>query len=674
MVSVNIQIAEFNKTFNHLYITNMPLPRRAFIKITSAFVAALSTGIASAESIEGSDELLKKIAAQIGPGTQEISFSIQLAKEELKSSAFNLSVVTNTNDLVRFAGTSGNITALWEFKSFNEGYWVNLSVKSSKALNCSSVTPLRFNYQVPFGKASEWRIPNIGEKNYFITGLVPLEQLDESSRTETVLRGAFNGSKTPGVFVGSYIPQRNKHYYTVLNINNNAIQFDCTTYYTAGQSVLKDLKSETTWICAKKNLNSSIASYAAHIPINDAIKANPVGWNSWDYYYSTVSASDITENMEAIKADKILSQKVKYILIDMGWAEQEGEWYGNHRFPGGMQKMAKEIEGNGFIPGIWTAPLWINTLSPIALRKPHMLIKNEYGDPQNIDGRYVLDPTHPESKEFIRELYTRLYHEGYRFFKIDYLDAIIQAYGFYKPEVGCYEALREMYAVIKSCIKESHLLAATAFPECGPGILDSGRVSIDIHNQWNHVKWGLEAIQLRMWMHKRLFYIDPDFIVVRGEGTSTEMETTVTDPAKNAPDHPRWRSGPTFSFTEAQTHVNVVALTGGSVVLSDRISKLNKQALELIYKVIDSAEFPAKALDLGDNTLASIWFQDLGHEKRLTVINWDDKDAVKSVSFIDEGIKIPVQLKDFWSREKLVIKEGRITVPLKAHESKVYTW
>ena len=95
---------------------------------------------------------------------------------------------------------------------------------------------------------------------------------------------------------------------------------------------------------------------------------------------------------------------------------------------------------------------------------------------------------------------------------------------------------------------------------------------------------------------------------------------------------------------------------------------------EQIYKVIDSTGVPAKALDLGDNTLASIWFQDVGHEKRLTVINWEDIDAVKSVSFLDEGIKIPEQLKDFWSGEKLLTKDGRLTIPLKAHDSKVYTW
>ena len=40
-------------------------------------------------------------------------------------------------------------------------------------------------------------------------------------------------------------------------------------------------------------------------------------------------------------------------------------------------------------------------------------------------------------------------------------------------------------------------------------------------------------------------------------------------------------------------------------------AKTNKQGLELIYKIIDSTEVPAKALDLGDNPLASIWFQHL---------------------------------------------------------------
>jgi hypothetical protein len=336
--------------------------------------------------------------------------------------------------------------------------------------------------------------------------------------------------------------------------------------------------------------------------------------------------------------------------------------------------MASEIREHGFTPGIWTAPLWINYLSPIALRKPHMLIKNEYGDPLMVDGRYTLDPTHPESKEYLKELYTRLYNDGYRFFKIDFLGSVVKAHGFHKPELGCYEAIKEMYDVIKPCIKESHLLAATALPECGPGILDSGRVSIDIHNQWSHVKWGLETIQLRTWMHKRLFYLDPDFIVVRGEATSTEKETTVTDPAKNDPNHSRWRSGPTFNFIEAQTHVNVVALTGGSVVLSDRISKLNKRGLELIYKVIDLKGVMAKALDLADNTIASIWYQDMGHEKRLTIINWEDSNEVKSVTLSDAGIKAPTQVTDFWSGEKVNIKDGKLLVQLKAHESKVYTW
>ena len=74
MVSVKFKTPNLNKRFNHLYITNMPLPRRQFIKITSTVAAALSTGIVSAKSQENADELLKKIAAQIGPGIQEISF------------------------------------------------------------------------------------------------------------------------------------------------------------------------------------------------------------------------------------------------------------------------------------------------------------------------------------------------------------------------------------------------------------------------------------------------------------------------------------------------------------------------------------------------------------------------------------------------------------------------
>ena len=652
----------------------MPISRRKFIKLSTTAVAVLSTGIASATNKQAAEELLAKIAGRIGTGLDKLSFGLTIGGKEVTTSTFNIRISENTKEVIRFTGSYLNINVIWEFKIFNDGYWVNLVAGSSQLLDCSSISPLRFEYEVTSGNAGEWRIPNIGEKNYYFTGLIPLAQLNEESKTETVLRGAFKSSKIPGVFVGTYLPQRNKHYYTVAKGEKNSIVFDCTTFFTAGQSKLNKLTSESTWVCARKTLNDSLTSYSNHIPFNTSIKKPPVGWNSWDYYYTTVSAADIIENMEAIKADKVLSKKIEYILIDMGWAEQEGEWYGNHRFPGGMQKIASDITKKGFIAGIWSAPLWINSLSPIVFRKPHMLIQNEYGDPQSIEGKYVLDPTHPESKEFLRETYTRLYEEGYRFFKVDFLDSIIPAYGFHEPELGCYDALREMYQVIRSCIKESHLLAATAFPECGPGILDSGRVSIDIHNQWNHVKWGLETIQLRSWMHKRLFYLDPDFVVVRGEGTTTEKETTVTDPVKNASEHPRWRNGPTFNYREAQTHVNIVSLTGGSIVLSDRISKLTPKGLELIYNVLDATEVPAKALDLGDDTVASIWFQDRGREKRLTIINWEDANQVKSVSLSADGIKVPNTLIDFWTGEKVRVRNGRLSVQLRPHESKVYTW
>jgi hypothetical protein len=48
--------------------------------------------------------------------------------------------------------------------------------------------------------------------------------------------------------------------------------------------------------------------------------------------------------------------------------------------------------------------------------------------------------------------------------------------------------------------------------------------------------------------------------------------------------------------------------------------------------------------------------------------------VVKPVSVKEYGIKLPGQLKEFWSGEMLSTKDGQFSIPLKAHESKVYVW
>lgn len=39
---------------------------------------------------------------------------------------------------------------------------------------------------------------------------------------------------------------------------------------------------------------------------------------------------------------------------------------------------------------------------------------------------YVVDPTHPMGEEYLFETYSRLYRYGFRIFKVDFVDAILE--------------------------------------------------------------------------------------------------------------------------------------------------------------------------------------------------------------------------------------------------------
>ncbi len=46
---------------------------------------------------------------------------------------------------------------------------------------------------------------------------------------------------------------------------------------------------------------------------------NPIGWSTWDYYFTSATEDDVKENVDFIANDEVLSKKVRYIALDDGW-------------------------------------------------------------------------------------------------------------------------------------------------------------------------------------------------------------------------------------------------------------------------------------------------------------------------------------------------------------------
>ncbi len=618
---------------------------------------------------------LARIATAIGEGVMslECSARIEDSTVTLTTAQLDLAVYEDADTTI-FSAHWRDVLIEWRFTSCAGGYAVQLILQGENELCCTTLESLRLQYR-PAVDLSDWWAINNDEDVFNTLGAFPVAEISDAGFHGNLIAGAFPDSSGTGLFLGTLLPQRYLHTYHVQMIESG-LSFSATTSYPEGLRSQTRLESETTWICASRSVCAAIETFAAFIPpMPDMVQ--PIGWNSWDYYFSSVALDDLIENMEAIRKDPRLAKQIRYIVVDMGWEHCAGEWEPNYRFPGGMEHTAQLIRDNGFVPGIWLAPIHVAPLSYTALRLPELLVKNEHGDPQVVDGgMYMLDPTHPSGRALLTRTYSRLYDAGFRLFKIDYVSCILQAKHFFDPGKGHYAVLRELIAIIRQCVtEESHLIGCSLPPECGPGVVDSGRIAVDIHNQWGHVEWIVEHLSVRYWLHGRVWLNDPDFLIVRGSDTSTETQTNVLNPRTNDPHPGRWRSGPVFSGEEAQTWASVVMLTGGSIFLSDRLTRLNDAGRQMLYRAIEQAlPISAVPLDLCDGRHPALWLQSHATQRRLTVINWADHVAEVVVDLARYGQGCPSTARSLWSDVIYRSTGNMLRIRIPAHGSEVLSW
>ena len=635
------------------------------------------------------------LASFFGPAVSEIGFAIHLDDHRLESKDFALSGEADPQGSLILSGAAQGVAIRWHFRPERGGMRVQLSISSEQPLACQRLDSLTLTYH-PGGCVDEWRIPTLGDSVESV-GLPRVAQLAETVGTNPIqgkageakyargslLRGAFADGHTIGLFLGTLLPQNFRHLYTVERVGRDALCFTATTHFLALKSEEKSETSgarqwvsETTWCCTSLPIRAAIAAYAGHLPILES-GTPAIGWNSWDYYFSALRQDDILENMDAILANPVLAAGLKYIVVDMGWEHCWGEWQANYRFPDGLEHLAAAIRARGFIPGIWTAPLIIHPLSYPGLRNGEMLIQNQWGDPwpSPEGGQYAVDPTHPAGQAFLREVFTRLYQAGFRFFKIDFVSALLSAPRFHDTSKGPYGALADFFRLVRECVGyESHILGCSLPAECGPGLADSHRIGIDIHNQWSHIEWVVDFLQLAYWQNQRIAVNDPDFLVVRGQETSLEAETNVLNPMAHHPNPPRWRRGPVFNREEARTWATLVNLSGGNVFLSDRLAMLNLTGTALVERVLQPTGVAAVPLDLGENDRPALWHMALPGENRLGVINWSDAPVTKTICFADWQMPAPEQMIDFWTGQVIPIADGLLHLALAPHACRYFRW
>lgn len=324
------------------------------------------------------------------------------------------------------------------------------------------------------------------------------------------------------------------------------------------------IDGEGLWIQFHRDLNAGLELYADQLPSRDSSMALPeAGWNSWYELWDDMSAIDIVENArlvpEILDSMTTPEQRPYRIVIDDGWQVGWGQWTANSNFPGGMEVVAQQLITEGFLPGIWLAPLLVSASAPMVAEHPNWFLPEASFTHLGQGEMRILDVTHPGAAQALTESIERLVQAGFTLLKIDFLFA-----GTYSStrfeQMPAMQAYRRALLLIRQAAGEAvTILAVGAPPIAGFEFIDSWRLGPDIALELFDASWffipGTARASAARWPFCIHTLCDGDPALLRN-----------------------------LSQSEVQTGSWAAALAGGAFFLSDDLRQLDPERLTWITR------------------------------------------------------------------------------------------
>jgi alpha-galactosidase len=392
--------------------------------------------------------------------------------------------------------------------------------------------------------------------------------------------------------------------------------------------------------------------------------ASPTGWCSWyqfmsEDYIGRLASEDIQENLGSLRElkDQI---PLDIIQIDDGFETQVGDWLSfNQGFSDGLAPLAKEIQADGFTPGLWLAPFIMHPRSNLANQHPEWILRNRFGRPVNAGFLWksfirALDLTHPGAQDYVREVIHSAAREwGFRYLKLDFLYAAALPGRFFDPTQTRAQVLRSGLELVRAEAGEDTFLLGCGCP-LGPaiGLVNGMRIGADTGRRWNPYFKGIESLLkkeasfpsafnavhnalTRSDLHRRWWINDPDSLLLRSETKLTK--------------------------TEVETIASVIALTGGSLLISDHVPDLPPERLNILKSLLPVIGKRPYILDWFDRSTPERVQLDLdgptGPWHLIALFNWEEtaQDKILNLSdFYLEGSE-EMYVRDFWAGKTYTI-------------------
>jgi alpha-galactosidase len=380
----------------------------------------------------------------------------------------------------------------------------------------------------------------------------------------------------------------------------------------------------------------------------------PVGWCSWYHLFQSVTQEDVMDNLRWAEQNRDLVP-LHVIQIDDGYQERIGDWLVPNRrtFPDGMASLSQKIQDAGFQAGLWLAPFLAHPKSKLLQNHPGWTQRNKIGLPVNAGYIWdtfprVLDVTHPEVQDHLRQVIRTCTHEwGYKYLKLDFLYAGALPGLRFEPTKTRAQALHNVLNIMREEAGDEVTLVGCGCPlGSGIGVFETMRINPDVAPHWRpkyrrlgyllRREPGLPAARNairstlgRANLNNRWWVNDPDCLLVR------KQKSDLTD-------------------AETQTLATVVALSAGSLMISDRLPSLSNSRVEWFSKLLPPLPKTAQVIDWFDSAFPSQLSLPLngavGNWWILAVLNWcqNEKDIVIDLERFGLEPDKSYHTLDFW--------------------------
>jgi len=401
---------------------------------------------------------------------------------------------------------------------------------------------------------------------------------------------------------------------------------------------------------------AALESYAQMVGDAHRVRLRPIinGWCNWFYDHTNTSEDEILKNAE-FAARHLKPYGLEWIQIDDGYQRAFADWEGNERFPHGMKWIAEKIRELGLRPGIWIAPYVVSEGTEVHRNHPDWLIRNLDGSLRHCGDRgtttlFGLDVSVPAAADWFRGLVHKVANEwGYDFLKLDFVEwTVLAAERYHDPTWSRAAAYRKGAQLMRDAMGPSR-----HFLDCGPpqvtvGLSDSARIELDQpFLTWEQYTGAFNsnapATAKRYYFHKRTWINDADHL-----GVSL------------------------LTSSQAEVAASIIALSGGTMILGDRLIGLDTLRLSIVQKVLPSFGEAARPIDLFEREKPEIFAMPvkMSFEEWMVIalFNYDEGGSLeKSVSFSRLGLD-PRQnwlAFEFWQQRFLGrVRDGlRIPVP-----------